>query len=231
MVLPLGSNDRAGFENFWVGHNSELVTAIQTSIRKGEPHLLYFYGAGGSGKSHLLYAAMRFAREEILPCSYVSLMDSYASPDMLDAVDVHHLVCVDDVHAWAGDNEREQALFALFEKVKSAKGQLLVTANQPPESCNFALRDLVSRLGSGLVYALHGLTDEQQFEAIKLRAHHRGLKISDDTVRYLLSRSSRDSRELFSILDDIDRASLIEKRRITIPFLQVVLRERSLRSP
>lgn len=224
MVLPLGSNDQASFDNFWVGHNNELVTAIQASIRKGEPRLLYLYGPAGSGKSHLLFASTRFAKDEIQDSTYLSLRDSYASPAMLDEVDVHHLVCIDDIHEWAGDAEREQALFALFEKVKSAKGQLLIGATQAPQACGFALRDLVSRLASGLVYAVSALTEEQQFEAIKLRAHQRGLRISDDTVRYLLSRSTRDTTELFSILDEIDRASLIEKRRITIPFLQTVLR-------
>jgi len=51
------------------------------------------------------------------------------------------------------------------------------------------------------------------------------LLISDDTVKFLLKRSSRDNRELFEILDRIDQASLVEKRRITIPFLQSLFKK------
>lgn len=223
MALPLVLGDKASFENYWVGHNSEPVMAIKSCIQKGEPRMLYLYGTGGSGKSHLLFAAMRFAEQEILASNYISLRDAYASPAMFDGIDVQHLVCVDDVHVWAGNEERERALFALFEQVKQNAGQLIVTASQPANRCGFNLTDLVSRLGSGLIYAVQALTDDQQYEAIKLRVSCRGLSINDDTIKYLLTRSSRDTTELFSILDEIDRASLIEKRRITIPFLQDVL--------
>ena len=226
MTLPVTVGDKASFENFWVGHNSELISALHSCIRKGEPRMLFLYGPEGAGKSHLLYAAMRFAKQEILASSYLSLKDPYASPAMLDCLDVANLVCIDDVHYWATDKDRERALFALFEQVKQNGGQLIVSATQPPPECGFELLDLVSRLSSGLLYPLHALNDKQQFEAIRLRAQQRGLKISDDTVRYLLTRSSRKTTELFSILDEIDRASLVEKRRITIPFLQSLLSNR-----
>ena len=226
MTLPVTVGDKASFENFWVGHNSELATALHTCIRKGEPRMLFFYGPSGAGKSHLLYASMRFAKQEVLASSYLSLKDPYASPAMLETLDVRNLVCLDDVQYWAADTDRERALFALFEQVKQSGGQLIVSATQPPRECGYTLLDLVSRLSSGLVYPLHALSDEQRFEAVRLRAQQRGLKISDDTVRYLLTRSSRNTAELFTILDEIDRASLVEKRRITIPFLQSLLARR-----
>ena len=203
-----------------------MVTALQSCLLKGEPRMLFLYGADGAGKSHLLYAAMRFAKEEILASSYLSLKDKYASPAMLESLDVRNLVCIDDVQHWASNSDYERALFTLFEQVKQGGGQLIVAATHPPRECGYQLTDLVSRLSSGLVYPLHALNDEQQFEAIRLRAQHRGLKISDEAVKYLLTRSSRNTTELFSILDDIDRASLVEKRKVTIPFLQSLLASR-----
>jgi len=225
MALPLSVGDKASFDNYWVGHNTELVNAIKSSILRGEPRLVYYYGVPGSGKSHLIFAAMRLAKDEIINTSYVSLSDTYVTPSMLDVIDVKHVVCIDNVQHWAGDELRERALFTLFEQIKHAGGQLLVSASQPPERCGFTLTDLVSRFASGLVYPVMELNQEQQFEAIKMRANHRGLSISDDTVKYLISRSPRDTSELFVILDRIDQASLIEKRRITIPFLQAMFRK------
>ena len=115
-------------------------------------------------------------------------------------------------------------MFALFEQVRHAKGQLVIAGDRSPENLGVRLVDLVSRLGSGLVYPVQGLTDEQCIEAVKLRAHSRGLKIDNEVVRYLLNRSTRDTKHLFDLLDSIDKASLIEKRRITIPFLQKFLK-------
>jgi DnaA family protein len=224
LALPLASNDKASFENYWLGHNTELVAAIESSVNTGEPKVVYYYGPSGSGKSHLLFAAMRLAKSEVINTSYLALSDDYVSADMLAVVDVAHVVCVDDIEAWAGDVDKERALFTLFEQIKHAGGQLIVSATQPPNSSDFVIKDLVSRLSSGLIYALHELNDEQRFEALKMRAKVRGLSISDDAVRYLQSRSSRDTGELFEVLERIDHASLVEQRRVTIPFLQNLLK-------
>ncbi|MFT7527071.1 MAG: DnaA family protein [Arenicella sp.] len=221
--LPLNLGDKATLDSFWVGHNTELVNAIKASVETGEPRLVYLYGPSSSGKSHLLFAAMKLAREEVVNTSYVSLLDSNVGPEMLDAIDVAHLVCIDNLEAWAGDADKERALFSLFEQVKHANGQMLISSCQAPELCGFSLADLISRLSSGLVYPISELSEQQQFEAIKMRSNNRGLTISDDAVKYLLSRSSRDTGELFALLDEIDQASLIEQRKLTIPFLQSVI--------
>lgn len=224
LALAIATQDKASFDNFWVGHNAELIQALKTSVCTGEPKVVYFYGTRGSGKSHLLFAAMRLAKYEVINTSYYSLKDEYVAPEMLPLVDVKHVVCIDNIQAWAGNKAKERALFTLFEQIKHAGGQLLVSASHPPESSGFVIRDLISRLSSGLIYPLHELTDEQRIEALKMRAQHRGLAVSDDAIKYLVSRSPRDTTELFTVLDKIDQASLAEKRRVTIPFLQELLR-------
>ena len=220
MVLPLSLDDNASFENYFTGDNHELVHALQHVSRNHLHAVLFFYGASGYGKSHLLFAFQRSAKQDTVASNYLSLADSRVNPEILELVDAQAVVCIDDIHSWAGESDKETAIFALFERIKHAGGKLIASAIQPPESCDFELNDLVSRLNSGLVYPLHPLTDAQHFDAIKLRANQRGLRISDDVVKYLLSRSSRDTSELFQLLDRIDKASLIEKRRITIPFLK-----------
>lgn len=224
LAFPLSGNDKASFENYWLGRNSELVAAIESSVRVGGSKVVYYYGPSGAGKSHLLFAAMRLAKSDVINTSYLSLSDAYVSVDMLAVVDVKQVVCVDDIEAWAGDREKERALFTLFEQIKHAGGQLIVSATQPPDSSGFVINDLVSRLSSGLIYPLHELNDEQRFDALKMRAKHRGLSISDDAVRYLQNRWARDTGELFSVLERIDHASLVEQRRVTIPFLQNLLK-------
>jgi len=220
MALPLAHSDKASFDNYWVGDNYELVTALRSVVLLSEPKLLYFYGPSSAGKSHLLFAAMRLAKHESVSTTYLSLSDQHVNTDMLEMVATQDLVFIDNIHEWAGDEAKERALFTLFEQIKHVGGQLVLASHQLPESCGFVIPDLVSRLSSGLIYGLFELTEEQQLDAIKMRANQRGLLISDDTVKYLLKRSSRDNRELFKILERIDQASLVEQRRITIPFVQ-----------
>ena len=224
MVLPLAHSDKASFDNYWVGDNYELVAALRSIVQIGDPKLLYFYGPASAGKSHLLFAAMRLAKQDNVNTGYLSLSDKHVNVDMLEMATNQSLVFIDNIDAWAGDEENERALFTLFEQIKHAGGQLVITSAQPPESSGFVIVDLVSRLLSGLIYGLYELSEEQQLDAIKMRANQRGLSISDDTVKYLLKRSSRDNRELFKILELIDQASLVEQRRITIPFIQSLLK-------
>ena len=82
LAFPLSVNDKASFDNFCVGHNIELVNVIQATVKNSEPKMVYFYGAQSSGKSHLLFAALRMAKEQTVTTSYISLNDSYVTPDM-----------------------------------------------------------------------------------------------------------------------------------------------------
>ena len=229
LALPFALGDKSSFDNFWVGHNLEAVAAVKSCVTADQANVIYLYGAEGAGKSHILFAAARMASDQNKICSYLSLTDpQFRHPDkataLLEMVNVANIVCVDNVEGWAGESERERALFALFEQIRHARGRLIVAGRRAPENLGLKLVDLISRLSSGLVYPIQGLGDEQFFEALKLRASARGLTIADDVVKYLISRSTRSAVELFELLDSIDKASLIEKRRITIPFLQQFLK-------
>lgn len=247
MALPLAHPDKASFDNFWLGRNTELVAALKRLSEQNRPSaasikqatasidqaasrtnhkMVYVYGAPSAGKSHLLFSTIRATKSagESRHSSYLSLSDTRVALEMLSVINVDGLVCIDDIHAWAGDQQKERALFTLFEQIKHAGGRLLVSATQPPNAAGFVINDLISRLASGLLYPVYELDDDERFYAIKLRADQRGLKIADDAVKYLLSRSSRDMRELSDVLERIDKTSLAEQRRITIPFLQSLLR-------
>ena len=69
------------------------------------------------------------------------------------------------------------------------------------------------------MYALAPLGDDERLEAVRLRARNRGLEMPEEVARYILARYPRDLDSLFALLDRLDRASLAEQRRLTIPFL------------
>ena len=224
LALAIAAQDKASFDNFLTGSNAELVQALRAMTGSEGARVTYLYGPQGAGKSHLLFATLRLVERGDQLGSFQPLSNPHVSAAMLEMVDPAQLVCLDDVHLWSGDAAKERALFALFERIKHAGGRLLVTATQPPEKSGFGLRDLVSRLSSGLIYPVHGLSDEQTLAALSLRAEQRGLSVSSDVFKYLLSRMSRDTSAIFGLLDDIDRASLAEQRRVTIPFIQQLLK-------
>jgi DnaA family protein len=107
--------------------------------------------------------------------------------------------------------------------VRAAGSTLLVAGEQRPDLSGFALPDLVSRLGWGVTYTLKPLADEDVIASLACRAQGRGLELPEDTAQFMLRRFPRDLPTLFALFDTLDTASLIEQRRLTIPFVKSVL--------
>jgi DnaA family protein len=85
------------------------------------------------------------------------------------------------------------------------------------------LPDLTSRLGWGPVFQLATLSDRDKRAALQMRARRRGLELGNEVAEYLLRRYPRDMDSLFSLLNQLDRASLVAQRRLTIPFVRELL--------
>jgi DnaA family protein len=86
------------------------------------------------------------------------------------------------------------------------------------------LPDLQSRIAWGLNYHIKALTDEEKLAAVKLRARNRGMILPLDVAQFMLNHYSRDMARLFIALDTLDKVSLAEHRKITIPFIKSTLR-------
>ena len=83
--------------------------------------------------------------------------------------------------------------------------------------------DLRTRLGSGLIYRLHPLTEAEQDAALDTQAAQRGLRLPAGALAYLRSRAPRDMRSLSALLAALDRYSLEQRRPITLPLLREIL--------
>ena len=82
------------------------------------------------------------------------------------------------------------------------------------------LPDLQSRLGWGGSFRLLPLDDAGRAAALRLLAEERGFALGDDVLAWLLAHFSRDLGRLIALLDRLDRHSLAEHKRITIPFVR-----------
>jgi DnaA family protein len=68
------------------------------------------------------------------------------------------------------------------------------------------------------------LTDADRVLYLAAEADRRGMRLADDLVAYLLARVRRDLKSLGVILDALDRASLEQKRHLTLPLVREVLK-------
>lgn len=224
LLLGVRLRAQAKFESFWPGPNAEAVAALQTP--QGPP--LWLWGPSGAGKTHLLQAACASSGD----AAYFPLDRTTAlPPEALAGFERYPLLCIDDVDAVAGDGAWEQALFRLFNEAAELRTRLVFAARTAPRQAPWLLEDWRSRAGSCIVYQLRELDEPDRIQALKLRAAQRGLSLPLETAQYLLARVPRDLPTLFQILDELDEASLVAQRRLTLPFIRAALEKHAGKGP
>ncbi len=203
-------------ENFVAGRNVELLSALRHALTATEGERgLYVWGETGSGKSHLLQAAVEQARA-------LGQTASYACGAVPEAAQV---VAVDDVEKL--DDAAQVALFALYNRLRESGGVLLTSGTQAPAF--LPLRDdLRTRLGWGLVYQVHALNDAEKAQALQQHAQARGFELPNEVTTYLLRHGRRDLPALLATLDALDVHCLRLKRAASVPLLKEVMRDSQL---
>jgi DnaA family protein len=222
LPLALALGNHARFETYVVGANTAAVAHIRLVADDGAA-ALWISGPAASGKTHLLQAACRRATESGRRAMYVPLEQHIAEPGLLAGLESVDLLALDGVERVAGDAEWERQLFVLFNELAARRGGLLLAARAGAGAAGFAMPDLASRAAGAVTYRLQPLGDADRLAALLAHAHARGLDLDRGAAEYLLHRVDRDIVGLTRWLDRLDRASLIEQRKLTIPFIRALL--------
>jgi DnaA-homolog protein len=223
LTLGVQLKERATFASFLTARNQELVTHLKHVAAATPPGATWLAGPHTAGKSHLLQAVCAEAapgrRAAYLPLETLLPF----GPGALDGAEALDVACYDDIQVIAGLGEWEQRLFALWLNAQERHGTLLFAARENPAHVEFGLQDLKSRLASSAIFAVRELNDEEQLQALDLRAQLRGFELPAETARYLQRRFPRDMRTLCEILDTLDDAAFAAQRRLTVPFIRAHL--------
>lgn len=222
LPLEITWPDDHTLETFYPGDNQQVVAYIkQMLIGKGEP-FIYLWGRSGVGRTHLLQGACQFAHLHQLPAVYLPLK-VIKKATVLENLERLKLVCIDDLEVMSGNPAWEEALFHLYNRLRAMNHCLLIAASSPARSLPLQLADLRSRLSSGITYQLQALNDEQLQCALQLRAKQKGLQLTDEVAAFMIRRCVRSMSDLSHQLEKLDKASLANQRRLTIPFIKAIL--------
>ncbi len=233
LPLSIKLQDDLNFANYLPGPNKTLLSILSTanSLNKSNDTMessissfVCLHGSSGVGRTHLLQAACHEADQFSQKAIYLPMQEiMLSSPKMLEGIETLDLICMDDIHVLAGNLAWEEAIFHLFNRVQEKGKRLIISANHIPTELKLSLPDLVSRLTWGITMPLQGLNDDEKQQALCLRAQFRGFKLNDTVARYIFYRSNKNMHQLFNILDELDQASLREKRKISIPFIRKIM--------
>lgn len=213
LLLDIAPPSQPTLDNFIAGRNIELLSVLRHALAGSDSErILYLWGETGSGKSHLLQACVRAASDTQRGAVYAQ----HRVPSPAE------VVAVDDVEHFGEAAQIE--LFDLYNRMRDSSGLLLISGTQAP--LHLQLRDdLRTRLGWGLVYQVHGLSDEEKAQALAQHAHSRGFALPPEVTQYLLRHGRRDLPSLMSALDALDEHSLRLHRAPSVPLLKEILQQ------
>jgi DnaA regulatory inactivator Hda len=231
LVMPLNTPHRFVFDNLVVHEGIEQALATIRSVYgapSGPFPPLFLYGTAGTGKTHILRAASALfgvrTPGDAPGIEYVPLM--LQEPEFRDLQElVSHFdelaprgVAVDDIHLL--DQDGMIHLWTLSNKLTRAGLPLMLASRRSLEEVFTDNEHLISRVHAGLVFHLEPPSDGVRLLILDKMARDRNVRLSSDVSRYLVTRKSRNVKDLDTILDLLDQASLEQGRRITIPFVR-----------
>jgi DnaA family protein len=227
IALDIGLRTPPTLDNYFVGPNTAAIAHLRQCLPAASAGVsgdvshadyapTYVWGPEGSGKSHLLQAAVADLRAQghSVGCLTAETDEPAAFDESWAAV------VMDDVHLY-GDALQHTA-FSWFVQAHALQRPVLAAGRPAP--IELALReDLRTRLGWGHVLGLQLLDEAQSRAVLRQAADARGLVLSDEVMDFTLRRFSRDLGSLMQLLDGLDRYALQTQRALTIPLVKSML--------
>lgn len=222
IALDIGLFAGPTLTNFCAGPNEaalrhlELWIGPESSVHSRSPVPTYFWGPGGSGKSHLLKAAREALRERGARVGWLDASVQEA-PEFDES---WAAVVMDDVHLYTA--EQQHTAFNWFVNAQTHQRPVLAAGELPP--AELKLRDdLRTRLGWGHIFGMHLLSEPERRSVLRKAADDRGVFLSDEVMDFMLTRFSRDLGSLMELLELLDGYALQTKRAITIPLIKSMM--------
>jgi DnaA family protein len=210
LVLNIQPLSTAKLDDIVCGRNAETVAILHEICDGSFVEPVYLWGPTGCGKSLMISVLSEcLANAPIVEGRWPNWPGT-SGP-----------LLIDDVEKLSADNQI--VAFDRYNRNKAQKHVWVATGSQPPSGLTHLRDDLRTRLGWGLIYQIYPLNDDEKRHALFKRSHQLGFELDPAIADYLLTRYSRDLRQLLSVVDALDRFSLEQQRRVTLPLLRELL--------
>lgn len=230
MPLKIGLRDDACFETFVTEKESTAVAlnALQSALLKNSGSAFYLNGTGGVGKTHLLQAACRFVTEKQGASVYLPMSDASLPliPDVLNGLEQTPLVCLDDIDLLISDIKWEVALANLITKSSVQGHTVILSGEKGINDWDIRSQELAKALMNVLPITIQGLEEKSEvIIALQRHSAKMGFELPNEVGNFLVKQFSSDLQELLAVLKLLEQATLVEKRRLTLPFVKQFLKQ------
>jgi DnaA-homolog protein len=224
------------FDSFIATGKNRLIINEIINLKNHHDHSLTLTGLAGSGKTHLLHAAISYFQAEnktkqttavyLDIAALVSQVASHKEGDLAQLLTRYKDYCVvaiDELEKLENQPPLQEAVLFLFNQVISKGGKLLFASRISPNNMDWLRKDLSSRLLWGEVFTITPPCDDELGEILTKMAHDRQVKLSPELINFLQLRLPRRVPDYGDAMEKLDRAGKGLKQKITVPLAKKVL--------
>ena len=219
--LDFKKPNNQSFNDFIVESNSKTIESLKL-FAESTAYIFYLWGETGSGKSHLLNAFIENNIQANKPSVLIQPKD-LINREYVSLIDMFEYICIDDSDLISSDKLLEEALFFWINEVKQAQKKLVLASKISNQDGQWQLADLRSRLASGQTHQLKPLSRDGVLMAFNQQATEQGINIDGKVINYLENNCSMNMAFLKQLLNELDKATLIHKKQVTIPLIKNIL--------
>jgi chromosomal replication initiation ATPase DnaA len=213
MAFDITSDPIYRWENYYIAEANNAAVCALRQWPRWQGRVLGIVGPRFSGKTHLAHLLRQESRAMFLNVTQV------LEEDLTPLLHDHPFVVVEDVDRL---NDLTK-LFHVYNLIHEHQGYLLLTSQKPFGDLHIPLRDLASRLHGVPQVEIQEPDDELLRALLIKRFSDRQLNVSDKVLDYLIEHIPRSYAGVQMVSDRLDRESLLQKRRLTVPFARGVL--------
>ena len=126
------------------------------------------------------------------------------------------------------ESHDEEALFHAWNDAQARRKPLLIVADAPPPRWQVALPDLKSRLAATPQVEIGPPDDALIGDLIVKLLSDRGIAVPPELADYLVPRIERTYVSVLAVVDLLDRITLSDHKRMTVPLAKRALDEAGL---
>jgi len=234
-------NDSYTFERFIQGDCNRLARSAARSIAR-EPGGTSFnpflvYGGVGLGKTHLIqaignYVSAHGAAKTVLYVSSERFTTEFVQSIQRNRVSEFSrfyrqvdLLIVDDVQFFSGKEKTQEEFFHIFNALRQAGKQIVLSADRPPRAIDGLEERLLSRFQWGLSADLKPPGLDTRIAILERKAEDDGIDLDDEIIEFIARSIESNIRELEGALIRLLAHATLHQRDIDLDLTKEVLRD------
>lgn len=221
------------FENFIVGGSNKIVLAVAKDRERKRNAILYLYGEGGLGKTHLLQAmghqSLHDNKSVIYTASekFVNEFTQHLRSQTMDRFREKYRECdillVDDIEFLINMPQAQKEFFHTIEERKFNNIQTIIASDRPPKRLFGFFEKLERQFISGLILMIKPSEPSTVMAIVNTKCEAMEINLDENVVEYIVEMVGSNLHRVDGVLSVLAIYSDAMDQNISLTFAKEIL--------